>query len=165
MKRLHRIYPNRPRIDAIWSFSSAEWWFWIWMSCKPSRAPHCSTSSPGTESGDFIKSNENQRLLIKTKHFDCRPALDPSRILQGEILRRFWKILEDFWREILPKSCKMLINLDLGRLRALKITSNRIRDLRDLQKISRGENATKDPKKSKSFWLRWTHRKQCSGSN
>ena len=32
----------------------------------------------------------------------------------------FGKILEDFGRKILPKSCKMLINLDLGRLRALK---------------------------------------------
>ena len=67
----------------------------------------------------------------KTKHFDCRPALNPSRILQGEISGRFWKILEDFGRKILPKSCKMLINLDLGRLRALKISSNRLRDLRD----------------------------------
>ena len=30
----------------------------------------------------------------------------------------------------------MLINLDLGRLQALKISSNRLRDLEDLQKIS-----------------------------
>ena len=53
----------------------------------------------------------------------------------------FGKLLEDFGRKILPKSCKMLINLDLGRLRALKISSNRLRDLRDLrdlQKISKG---------------------------
>ena len=49
--------------------------------------------------GCRVKNVENQRLLIKTKHFDCRPALDPSRILQGEILGRFWR----FWKGNPPK--------------------------------------------------------------
>ena len=44
---------------------------------------------------------------------------------------RFISILEDFGEVFLPKSCKMLINLDMGRLQALKISSNLLRDLRD----------------------------------
>ena len=54
--------------------------------------------------------------------------------------------------KMLPKSMKMLINLNLGRLQALlqalKISSNRLRDLRDLrdlQKTSGGKNAIRGP--------------------
>ena len=92
--------------------------------------------------GDLIKNHGNQWLLIKTKHLDCRPALNPLRILLGEILGRFWKENPSKILQNVNKSCKMLINLDLGRLRALKISSNRLRDLRDLrdlQKISGGK--------------------------
>ena len=46
-------------------------------------------------------------------------------ILWESFWERFW---EDFGRKILPKSWKMLINLDLGRLQALKIYPTTLRD-------------------------------------
>ena len=67
---------------------------------------------------------------MKTKNFDCRPALNPSRIFRGfenppEILK------------ILLKSTKMLINLNLGRLRASEFHSNLL-ELLELQNLDFG---------------------------
>ena len=114
--------------------------------------------------GGLMKKHKKSMVINKkTKHLDCRPALNPLRILLGEILGRFWK---DFGRKILPKSCKMLINLDLGRLQALKISSNRLRDLQQISGISGISKKSQGAKmrfqnlrfSAKKIWRRWTHR-------
>ena len=116
----------------------------VCFSCDPLH--DCSLDTPINRSrlGMYRKNMKYQWLLIKTKDFDCRPALNPSRILLGEILGRFWeenpsRILQNVdksWSGPAP-GFKNLFKSAQGSPGSAK----NLRDLRDLQKISGGKNA------------------------
>ena len=98
-------------------------------------------SNKWVASGNVQKKHENQWLLIKTKHFDCRPALNPLRILLGEILGRFWKENPSKILQNVNKSWSGPAPGFKNLFKSAPGSPTNLRDLRDLQKISGGKNA------------------------